>query len=59
MSTRNLQGRTAIVTGGGSGIGGAVTRLFVARGARVVIVDLNEEAGRSLADELGDAVVFL
>ncbi|MFE2334001.1 SDR family oxidoreductase [Streptomyces sp. ARC32] len=59
MSTRSLQGRTAIVTGGGSGIGGAVTRLFVARGARVVIVDLNEEAGRSVADELGDAVVFL
>ncbi|KAF2781808.1 MULTISPECIES: SDR family NAD(P)-dependent oxidoreductase [unclassified Streptomyces] len=59
MSTRSLQGRTAIVTGGGSGIGGAVTRLFVARGARVVIVDLNEEAGRSIADELGDAVVFL
>ncbi|MCX5039471.1 SDR family NAD(P)-dependent oxidoreductase [Streptomyces coelicoflavus] len=59
MSTRSLQGRTAIVTGGGSGIGGAVTRLFVARGARVVIVDLDEEAGRSIADELGDAVVFL
>ncbi|OWA01820.1 oxidoreductase [Streptomyces sp. CS159] len=59
MSTRSLQGRTAIVTGGGSGIGGAVTRLFVARGARVVIVDLNEEAGRGIADELGDAVVFL
>ncbi|MER6324824.1 SDR family NAD(P)-dependent oxidoreductase [Streptomyces coelicoflavus] len=59
MSTRSLQGRTAIVTGGGSGIGGAVTRLFVARGARVVIVDLNEEAGRGIAGELGDAVVFL
>ncbi|MFJ4273537.1 SDR family NAD(P)-dependent oxidoreductase [Streptomyces coelicoflavus] len=59
MSTRSLQGRTAIVTGGGSGIGGAVTRLFVARGARVVIVDLNEEAGRGIASELGDAVVFL
>ncbi|WP_328558961.1 SDR family NAD(P)-dependent oxidoreductase [Streptomyces coelicoflavus] len=59
MSTRNLQGRTAIVTGGASGIGGAVTRLFVARGARVVIVDLQEDAGRSIAAELGEAVVFL
>ncbi|XKK60656.1 SDR family oxidoreductase [Streptomyces sp. ARC32] len=59
MSSDALQGRTAIVTGGASGIGGAITRLFVARGARVVIVDLQEEAGQAIAAELGDAVVFL
>ncbi|MEU3900900.1 SDR family NAD(P)-dependent oxidoreductase [Streptomyces sp. NPDC045251] len=59
MGSRTLQGKSAIVTGGASGIGGAVTRLFVARGARVVVVDLQEEAGRAIAEELGDAVVFL
>lgn len=59
MSSRTLDGKSAIVTGGASGIGGAITKLFVARGARVVIVDLQEEAGEALAGELGDAVVFL
>ncbi len=59
MGSRTLQGKTAIVTGGASGIGSAVTRLFVERGARVVVVDLQEEAGRRIAAELGDAVVFL
>lgn len=59
MDFPTLQGKTAVVTGGASGIGGAITRLFVARGARVVVVDLQEEAGEAIAAELGDAVVFL
>ncbi|WP_369199676.1 SDR family NAD(P)-dependent oxidoreductase [Streptomyces sp. PU-14G] len=59
MSPQTLQGKSAIVTGGASGIGGAITRLFVERGARVVVVDLQEEAGHALAAELGDAVAFL
>ncbi|WP_436735747.1 SDR family NAD(P)-dependent oxidoreductase [Streptomyces sp. BBFR102] len=59
MSCLSLQEKSAVITGGASGIGAAITRTFVARGARVVIVDLQEEAGRELARELGDAVVFL
>lgn len=55
----NLEGKVAIVTGGASGIGGAVTRAFVRRGARVVAVDLNAEAGEAIAAELPDSVVFL
>ena len=58
MGNGSLQGKVAIVTGGASGIGGAVTRLFAERGARVVVVDLQREAGEALALELGDAVVF-
>lgn len=54
-----LQNKTVIVTGGASGIGGAITRTFVERGARVVAVDLNQEAGAALVDDLGDAVFFL
>jgi NAD(P)-dependent dehydrogenase (short-subunit alcohol dehydrogenase family) len=59
MSNPGLQGKSAIITGGASGIGGAVTRLFVARGARVVVVDLQEEAGEALAKEFPDSVAFL
>ncbi|MHB1064104.1 MAG: SDR family NAD(P)-dependent oxidoreductase [Georgenia sp.] len=56
---RNLEGKVAIATGGASGIGRAVTREFVKRGAKVVAVDLNAEAGEAVAAELGDDVAFL
>lgn len=54
-----LAGKTAIVTGGANGMGAATVRLFVEHGARVVIGDLQDEAGQALADELGDAAVFV
>ncbi|POH63348.1 oxidoreductase [Cryobacterium zongtaii] len=54
-----LDNKSVIVTGGASGIGGAITRTFVQRGANVVVVDLAREAGEALAAELGDTVVFL
>lgn len=53
-----LTDKVAVVTGGASGIGAGTVRLFHAEGARVVIADLQEEAGRSLAAELGEGVVF-
>ncbi|MDO5737046.1 MAG: SDR family oxidoreductase [Propionibacteriaceae bacterium] len=56
---RNLDGKVAIVTGGASGIGGAITRTFVKRGARVVAIDLDPDAGNALVEECGDAVVSL
>lgn len=56
---RNLEGKVAVVTGGASGIGAAVTRVFVARGANVVVVDLDAEAGEALGAALGEAVDFL
>ena len=48
-----LATRVAFVTGGGSGIGAATARRFVAEGACVVIADLNRESAAALADELG------
>ena len=51
----DISGASAIVTGGASGIGAASARMLAARGAKVVIADLNEEAGNALADEIGGA----
>lgn len=49
----------AVITGGASGLGRATVEKFVAEGAKVSIFDFNEEAGQALANELGDAVIFL
>ena len=53
-----LAGKTAIITGGASGIGEATVRLFVEEGARVLIADTQTDKGQELADELGDAAFF-
>ena len=51
----DITGASAIVTGGASGIGAATARLLAARGAKVVIADLQEDKGNALADEIGGA----
>jgi NAD(P)-dependent dehydrogenase (short-subunit alcohol dehydrogenase family) len=48
-----LNGIGALVSGGASGLGEATARELAARGARVAIVDLNEERGPTLAEEIG------
>lgn len=53
-----LDGRTAIVTGGAQGQGEAEVRRFLAEGARVLVGDVNEERGRALERELGQQVRF-
>lgn len=54
--TGALQDRTALVSGGTSGIGLAVVRRFVAEGAHVVVTGRRQEALDALRDEFGDAV---
>jgi NAD(P)-dependent dehydrogenase (short-subunit alcohol dehydrogenase family) len=53
---RRFQGRTALVTGGASGIGLAISRRLVAEGARVLVGDLNEIALDKARGELGAAI---
>jgi NAD(P)-dependent dehydrogenase (short-subunit alcohol dehydrogenase family) len=53
-----LKDSTLIVTGGASGLGAATVRRFHAGGARVVIADVNVEAGQKLAAELGERAIF-
>jgi NAD(P)-dependent dehydrogenase (short-subunit alcohol dehydrogenase family) len=54
-----LAGKRIIITGGVTNIGAEAVRLFVAEGARVVIGDIDEAAGRAAAERHGAAVRFL
>jgi NAD(P)-dependent dehydrogenase (short-subunit alcohol dehydrogenase family) len=53
-----IKDNTALVTGGASGLGEGVSRLLAAAGANVVVMDINEEQGKSLASALGKNALF-
>jgi NAD(P)-dependent dehydrogenase (short-subunit alcohol dehydrogenase family) len=53
----DINGASAIVTGGASGIGEATARRLAQAGARVMILDLNEERGEQIASEIGGGFV--
>ena len=58
--TFELTGKVAIVTGGASGIGGAISEMYTARGARVAVVDILTETGRAgPASTGGDRAFFV
>lgn len=47
-----LEGKAALITGAGSGIGRAIARLFAAEGASVLLAELNEEAGKAVVGKV-------
>jgi NAD(P)-dependent dehydrogenase (short-subunit alcohol dehydrogenase family) len=59
MSVVDLDGRRALVTGGASGIGKGTARRLVEHGASVVVGDIDDDGGRSLAADIGAAFVHL
>jgi NAD(P)-dependent dehydrogenase (short-subunit alcohol dehydrogenase family) len=58
MNTADLEGKVAIVTGGAGGIGRATANLLIAEGTRVVIADVDAEAGQQAAADLGGRAAF-
>ncbi|WP_405222925.1 3-hydroxyacyl-CoA dehydrogenase [Lentisalinibacter sediminis] len=55
----DLANKTAIVTGGASGLGNATCRELVKYGANVMILDINEDAAKQAAAELGDSADYV
>lgn len=56
---RRLEGKTALVTGGASGLGEAIARRYVSEGAQVILGDIDTKQGLALAEELGPRASFV
>ena len=54
-----IQGKVCVVTGGASGLGAATAQYLVSQGARVIMVDMNQELGQQLQQQLGSQSEFL
>lgn len=54
-----LDGKAALITGAGSGFGEGIARKFVEEGARVIVADINDDAGAAVASSLGAAARFV
>jgi 3-oxoacyl-[acyl-carrier protein] reductase len=55
MGTRKLDGRVAVITGGGQGIGRSIALRYAEEGAKVAVVDINVDNARAVTDEISSA----
>jgi NAD(P)-dependent dehydrogenase (short-subunit alcohol dehydrogenase family) len=58
MADGRLAGKSALITGAGSGIGAAIAAMFAREGAQVLLTDINEAAARARAEALGKSAAF-
>ena len=56
---QELDGRVALITGAGDGIGAGIARVFAAHGATVVVAEINPDTGSRVAESLGGRSVFV
>eukprot|EP01018_Ginkgo_biloba_P009319 Gb_19302 [translate_table: standard] len=56
---KRLEGRVAIITGAATGIGESSARLFAANGAKVILADVQDEPGKSVAASIGPAATYM
>jgi NAD(P)-dependent dehydrogenase (short-subunit alcohol dehydrogenase family) len=54
-----LEGKVALITGGGSGMGKVASELFANEGASVVLTDVNDQAGEATAGAIGDRALYV
>jgi NAD(P)-dependent dehydrogenase (short-subunit alcohol dehydrogenase family) len=54
-----LDGKVALITGGGSGMGKVASELFAAEGASVVLTDVSDGSGKATADAIGERAVYV
>jgi NAD(P)-dependent dehydrogenase (short-subunit alcohol dehydrogenase family) len=54
-----LEGKVALITGGGSGMGKVAAALFAKEGANVVLTDVADGAGEATAEEIGESALFV
>lgn len=54
-----LKGKVALITGAASGIGAAAVERFLAEGCSVCLCDIQDEAGKALAERLGDRAIYV
>ncbi|MEG1156519.1 MAG: SDR family NAD(P)-dependent oxidoreductase, partial [Acinetobacter sp.] len=55
----NIQGKVIVITGGASGLGAATATHLVEHGAKVILVDMNQEQGQALQQQLGSQSEFV